>query len=222
MSRVVVEITMSLDGFVAGPGAGAEQPLGEGGERLHDWYFGLRSWRAAHGLEGGEEGPDSDLADQSMASAGAVVMGRRMFCDDIGPWGDEPSPGRWGEDPPFGVPVFVMTHHPREPLDRRGGTTFTFVTEGVAEAVGRARAAAGDADVWIGGGADVVQQCLSTGLVDELRLHVAPLLLGGGTRLFANVRGGEDLRLEPLEATTSAAVTHLRYGVVGSGSPSVS
>jgi dihydrofolate reductase len=213
MSRVVFEITMSLDGFVAGPNQTLEEPLGKGGEELHDWITRLASWRERHGLEGGETGPDSDLMAESIDKQGAIVMGRRMFSSGEGPWDDDPkADGWWGDDPPFRVPVFVLTHHAREPVVKQGGTTYTFVTDGIESALEEARAAAGEKDVYIAGGANVIQQYLAAGLVDEFLLHVTPILLGGGVRLFDNV-GPKDARLELVETIPSELVTHLRYRV---------
>jgi dihydrofolate reductase len=209
MGQVRVELSMSLDGFVAGPNATLEQPLGTGGEQLHEWVVRLASWRAPHGLEGGETGPDDDLFAASLASTRAVVMGRKMFSGGSGPWADDPkADGWWGDDPPFHAPVFVVTHHERETLEKAGGTSFTFVTDGLEAALDRAREAAGDGDVLIAGGADVAQQALAAGRVDRVQLHVAPLLLGGGTRLFAD---GEPQALEQGEVVSSPHVTHLTY-----------
>lgn len=212
MGQAKVNITMSLDGYVAGPGQSEEHPLGIGGMRLHDWIFGLRSWRETHGLEGGESGPDDALAAEILDGVGAVVMGRNMFGGGPGPWREPAWEGWWGADPPFHVPVFVLTRHPREPLAMEGGTTFTFVTDGLAAALERARAAAGDRDVSIAGGASTVNQALAAGVVDELQLHVAPLLLGGGERLFEGL--AEPPALELTRTVASPAVTHLRYRVV--------
>src|SRR4051794_30320096 len=178
------EITQSLDGFVAGPEPSMQDPLGKRGEDLHEWIVALAAWREPHGHEGGEEGPESDQIHESRARAGAVVMGRSMFSGGSGPWEDDPNAnGWWGDEPPFGMPVFVVTHHEREPLDL-GATRFEFVTGGIEEAHERAVAAAGDQDVQIAGGASVGRQALAAGLVDELLIHTAPVLLGGGTRLF--------------------------------------
>jgi dihydrofolate reductase len=202
MGEVFLDITTSLDGFVAGPNDGPELPLGRGGERLHEWLFGLASWRAPHGLEGGETNSSSEILEEALQAQGAIVLGKRMFENAQG----------WGENPPFHKPVFVLTHTAREPLAKDGGTTFTFVTDGVESAVEQARAAAGDKDVAIAGGASVAQQCLQAGLLDELQIHVVPLLLGGGRRLFEDV--GELVELEPTRVVESPGVTHLRYRVV--------
>jgi dihydrofolate reductase len=213
MGRVVIEISQSLDGFVAGPNPTLETPLGEGGELLHKWAFGLAAWRERHGLSGGEDNADSRMVAESLAATGAVVMGRRMFSGGAGPWDADPNAdGWWGDDPPFRAPVFVVTHHPREPVSKQGGTTFTFVTEGVGAAIEGARAAAGDRDVLVYGGASAVQQALRTGLVDELQIHLVPVLLGGGTRLLDGLQPA-DVRLEPADMMDSPGVTHLRYRV---------
>ncbi|WP_255168245.1 dihydrofolate reductase family protein [Natrononativus amylolyticus] len=205
---VVAEISTSLDGFVAGPNDGPENALGDGGERLHEWVYELSSWRAQHGLEGGTTNETDERLAESVENTGAVVMGRRMFSNEDGPWGDEPFEGHWGDEPPFGVPVFVLTHHPREPLEL-GGTTFTFVTEGVDDALERAREAAGEKDISIAGGASTIRQCLRTGLLDELRIHLVPVLLGDGIRLFD--RSGDRIELERTRVSESDGVTHLEF-----------
>ncbi|MGH3011142.1 MAG: dihydrofolate reductase family protein [Gaiellaceae bacterium] len=212
MPQVRFEISMSLDGFVAGPNRTVDQPLGEGGEGLHEWATRLASWRESHGLPGGEKNADDEIMAESQRNIGAVVMGRGMFGGD-GPWGDDPWEGWWGDEPPFHGPVFVLTHHAREPLVKEGGTTFTFVTEGVEAAVEQALAAADGKDVLVAGGASVAQQALAAGLVDELRIHIAPVLLGDGVRLFDGL-GPDSVRLEGVRAIHSPAVTHLGYRVV--------
>jgi dihydrofolate reductase len=204
-------ITMSLDGFVAGPNATLEEPLGEGGEDLHEWIVGLESWRKQHGLEGGETNPDDEIVRETHERSGAFVMGRRMFSGGEGPWEDDPNPnGWWGDDPPFGAPVFVVTHHRREPLTF-GSTTYTFV-DGVEEAIRQAREAAGGRDVQVSGGGNVAQQALDAGLLDELHLHVAPVLLGSGVRLFERP---ERRPIELERVVGSPQVTHLQYRVAG-------
>jgi dihydrofolate reductase len=211
MTKVVVDITVSLDGFVAGPSPTLDAPLGEGGERLHEWAVGLESFQLHHGGEGGETGRDNDVLEEAFAAAGAHVMGRRMFSGGEGAWEDDPNAdGWWGDRPPFGHPVFVLTHHAREPLEL-DGTTFHFVTEGFDAALERARGAAGDRDVAIAGGASAVQQALRAGAVDELQIHTAPVLLGGGTPLFA----GERPTLEIIRTIESPRVTHVKYRVLG-------
>ena len=215
MGRTVLDISVSLDGFVAGPNPSLELPLGEGGELLHDWVVGLAAWRERHGLAGGEETAGSELVAASVARTGAVVMGRRMFSGGGGAWeNDRKADGWWGDEPPFRVPVFVVTHHPREALVRQGGTTFTFVTDGVESAVEEARAAAGEKDVSIAGGASVAQQALGAGLLDEMLIHLVPVLLGSGTRLFD---AGTLARLECTQVLDAAGATHIRYDVLPVG-----
>jgi dihydrofolate reductase len=214
MGQVTCEISMSLDGFVAGTDPGPDQPLGAGGERLHEWVVGLASWRERHGMTGGTEGADSDLLHESIDKIGAVVMGRGMFGGGDGPWGDEPWEGWWGDNPPFHVPVFVLTHHPREPLAKQEGTTFNFVTDGIESALEQARVAAGDKNVGVSGGADVAQRYMKAGLVDELLIHLVPILLGDGVRLFENHVGANENGLETMSVVASPGVTHLRYRVV--------
>jgi dihydrofolate reductase len=212
MGKVVLDISSSLDGFVAGPSPSLEQPLGEGGEQLHEWIVRLASWRERHGKSGGETNPDDELMAESLAGTGAVLMGRRMFSGGEGLWEDDPNAdGWWGDEPPFGVPVFVLTHHVRAPLER-GRTTYTFVTDGVESAVEQARAAAGERNVSVAGGASVAQQALNAGLLDELEIHLVPILLGGGTRLLDGL--DPKIKLERVRVVDSPAVTHLRYRVV--------
>jgi dihydrofolate reductase len=212
MTLLTLDISMSLDGFIAGPNPTVEEPLGEGGEGLHEWVVRLASWRESHGYEGGETNVDDEIVRETLAAAGAVVMGRRMFSGGEGPWEDDPkADGWWGDEPPFGMPVFILTHHARETVHKQGGTSFTFVTDGPEAALERAREAAGDRNVAIGGGASVVQQYLRAGLLDELQLHVVPILLGGGVRLLD---GLDPLQLEVTRVVESPAVTHLKYRVV--------
>ncbi len=211
MSRVRVHISVSADGYVAGPNQSEENPLGEAGERLHDWVVALRAWRAPHGLEGGEVNASNAVVEEAQANIGAEIMGRGKFGGGPDPWGKDPWRGWWGEDPPFHMPVFVLTHHQREPLTL-SDTTFTFVTGGIEAALEQARAAAGEKDVLIGGGADVINQYLAAGHVDELELHVVPLLLGGGARLFEGI--GPDLELEQIRVVEAPGVAHLKYRVV--------
>ncbi len=213
MSKVFADISISLDGFVAGPSPTLEDPLGVGGERLHDWVIGLEAWRKRHGLEGGDTTPSSAVVEEGVARQGSVVMGRRMFSGGDGPWEDDPNPdGWWGDDPPFHVSVFVLTHHAREPLSKNGGTTFTFVTDGFESALEQARAAAGDRDVAIAGGASAIQQAMAAGLLDEIQINLAPVLLGGGTPLFAS--GVDQNGFELDRVVDAPGVTHLRYRVV--------
>jgi dihydrofolate reductase len=213
MTKLTLDISMSLDGFIAGPNQTLEEPLGKGGERLHEWVTRLEAWREPHGLEGGETNADSEVVTEALAAAGAIVMGRRMFSGGEGPWEDDPNPDAWwGDNPPFHVPVFVITHHERETVAKEGGTTFTFVTDGIESALEEARAVAGDKNVALGGGADVVQQYLKAGLLDELQIHVVPLLLGGGVSLFGSL-GIDQAELEQTRVIASPSVTHLRYSV---------
>ena len=213
MGKLRLDISMSLDGFVAGPNPSLDEPLGVGGERLHEWVLDLAAWRETHGKSGGVVNVDSEVVEESIGSTGAVIMGRNMFGGGDGPWGEDPWQGWWGDDPPFHVPVFVLTHHAREPLAKQGGTTFTFVTEGIESALEQAKAAAGDKDVLLAGGASVAQQYLGAGLLDEVQIHLAPVLLGGGVRLLENLDAGK-VGLELTRVIESPAVTHLRYRVV--------
>jgi len=211
MGLLRFEIAMSLDGYVAGPNQTREEPLGEGGEGLHVWALELDAWRKRHGREGGETNPSSAVMEEGLARTGAHVMGRKMFGGGSGPWDEaEPWNGWWGEEPPFRKPVFVLTHHPRRPLELTG-TTFTFVTDGIESALAQAQEAAGGKDVQISGGADVCNQYLAAGLVDELQINLAPVVLGDGERLFEGV--GPDLKLEQLRAVEAPGVTHLTYRV---------
>ncbi len=212
MSRTRFQISMSLDGYVAGPNQGEEHPLGEGGEQLHEWALALQAWREPHGQEGGEVNASSPVMAEMQENVGAVVMGRNMFGPGRGPWEEYPWDGWWGEDPPFHTPVYVVTHHPREPLEMQGGTTFHFVTDGVEAAIARAKEAAGDRDVSIGGGANVARQALKAGLVDELTLNVVPVILGGGARLLDDL-GSANFTLQCTRVVAAPAVTHLTYRV---------
>jgi len=202
---------MSLDGFVAGPNQSTDNPLGIGGMRLHEWVFPLAAWRAMHGLEGGEVNESARVVEESLADIGATVMGRNMFGGHPGPWAaSEPWNGWWGSNPPFHHPVFVLTHHAREPLELEGGTTFTFVTDGIAAALEQARRAAGGKDVALAGGAKAAQQYLAAGLVDEMEINVVPTLLGSGKRLFDGI--GDDLHgLELVRTIAAPQVTHLKF-----------
>jgi dihydrofolate reductase len=199
MTQVTTDMAISVDGYTAGPNQRLDAPFGDGIDgRLHRWMF--------------DEPEANAAALEAIAAPTAYVMGRNMFGPGRGAW-DEQWKGWWGDDPPYHAPVFVLTHHAREPLAMQGGTTFTFVTDGIESALTQARAAAGDGDVAIAGGAATVNQYLAAGLIDELRLHVVPLIIGKGERLFEGV---ENITLEPLEVTNNDLVTHLRYRVVGS------
>lgn len=211
MTNVRVHISVSADGYVAGPNQSLENPLGEGGENLHDWMIALRAWRERHGREGGEVNASNAVVEEAQANVGAEIMGRGKFGGGPGPWGDDPWRGWWGEEPPFHVPVFVLTHHERAPLTL-ADTTFTFVTDGIESALEQARTVAAGKDIFIGGGAEAINEYLAAGLVDELELHVVPLVLGGGARLFDGV--GPDLRLEQVRSVEAPGVTHLKYRVV--------
>jgi len=210
MSRVTCQISASLDGFVAGPNQSLENPLGEGGERLHEWAIATDAWRARHRREGGEHNADAEVIADVTQNVGAYIMGRKMFGGGDGPH-DERWRGWWGEDPPFHVPVFVLTHHAREPLPMEGGTTFTFVTDGIESALEQARAAAGERDVQIAGGATAVQQYLAAGLLDQLYLHTVPVILGAGERLLDGVG---DPALEIVDVVNGPGATHVKYRVV--------
>lgn len=215
MSLFRLDISMSLDGYVAGPNQSEETPLGEGGEQLHEWAIPLAAWRQSHGMAGGEVNASSAVVEESRQNLGATVMGRNMFGGGKGPWGEDAWNGWWGDDPPFHMPVFILTHHAREPVPMKGGTTFTFVTDGIESALSQARDAAGDQDVALAGGANVAQQYLQAGLIDDLQLHVVPVLLGSGARLFDNV-DGTAAGLECTRMVAAPGVTHLRYRVARS------
>ncbi len=211
MSRLRFKISMSLDGFVAGPSQSLDNPLGIGGMRLHEWVFPLAAWRAMQGLPGGEVNESTRVVEESLADIGATVMGRNMFGGHPGPWtGEKPWNGWWGVDPPFHHPVFVLTHHARAPLELEGGTAFTFVTDGIESALGQARRAAGGKDVSLAGGARAAQQYLAAGLVDEMEIHLVPILLGRGERLLDGL--GDDLHgLELVRTVAAPTVTHLKF-----------
>ncbi|GAA2125207.1 dihydrofolate reductase family protein [Streptomyces synnematoformans] len=212
MSKLRCHISISLDGYVAGPHQSQEHPLGEGGEGLHDWVVPLAAWRAAHGMEGGAVTASTPVFEESTANIGAAVMGRGMFGPPgRGPWADdEPWYGWWGDEPPYHYPVFVLTHHPRESVEMAGGTTFHFVTEGIESALARAKEAAGGKDVMLYGGGETVRQYLAAGLLDVLELHVVPVLLGGGSRPLDGL-GDTDVRLEQVRAVAGDGVAHLTY-----------
>jgi dihydrofolate reductase len=214
MARLRLNITMSLDGYVAGPDQSVENPLGVDGERLHEWAFELRTFHEIHGREGGTTGPDDQVLAEMVSNVGAYIMGRHMFGGGEGPWGDDSWRGWWGDDPPYHTPVFVLTHHAREPLEMQGGTTFHFVTDGIEAALERARDAAGDLDILLAGGAEAAQQYLRAGLVDEMEVHVVPLLLGAGARLFDNT-DGRQTAYECVRAICSPSVSHYKYRRVG-------
>ncbi|HET6551810.1 MAG TPA: dihydrofolate reductase family protein [Solirubrobacter sp.] len=206
---IFTDITMSLDGFVAGPDPTQQEPLGAGGMQLHEWAIGATAWREAHGLEGGEVNVDSDWIAETIANVGAGIMGRKMYSGGAGGWDADPNPrGWWGDEPPFHHPVFVLTHHAREPLEMEGGTTFHFVTGGIDEALERARDAAQGKDVQVHGGGSAVQQALAAGALDVLQVHIAPVLLGTGTPLLGGTAGTLE-RTRVVESPTGTI--HVRY-----------
>jgi dihydrofolate reductase len=212
MSKFRCHISVSADGFVAGPDQSEENPLGEGGESLHDWSVSLAAWREAHEKQGGDVNASTRIIEERHENVGASVMGRNMFGPiGGGDWGDGRWTGWWGDDPPYHHDVFVVTHHPREPVEMAGGTTFHFVTDGIEPALERARAAADGQDVLLWGGADIINQYLAAGLLDELELHIAPVLLGGGARLFDDVG---DVKLEQVRALEAPGVTHVKYRIL--------
>ncbi len=210
MAILRLNITMSLDGYVAGRNQSVTHPLGEGGEQLHEWAFATRTFRSVHGMEGGATGPDDDIAAQYFQNVGATIMGRHMFGGGDGPWGFSPWNGWWGENPPFHMPVFVLTHHGRDPLEMQGGTTFHFVTEGIHAALQRAKDAGRGKDITLGGGAAVAQQYLKAGLIDQMDIHVVPALLGDGVRLFDNT-SGQQAGYECIRIVNSPTVSHYKY-----------
>jgi dihydrofolate reductase len=215
VSKLRLKLSMSLDGFVAGPDQSVSNPLGIGGMRLHDWIFPLAAWRKMQGQDGGDINASTQVIDDALANIGATIMGRNMFGGHPGPWtakqpGQPRWDGWWGANPPFHHPVFVLTHHARAPLALAGGTTFTFVTDGIASALEQARRAAAGRDVSLGGGAKAAQQYLAAGLVDEMEISLAPTLLGSGERLFGG--GVTDLHGLHLVRTVAAPnVTHLKF-----------
>jgi dihydrofolate reductase len=210
MSKLRLSITMSLDGFVAGPDQSEQDPLGNGGMQLHQWMVPLKAFRESHGEEGGEVNASTPIAEGILAGTGATIMGRNMFGGGPGPWGPEPWKGYWGDEPPYQHPVFVLTRCAREPLEMQGGTTFYFVTDGIESALEQAREVAGDKDISLGGGASVVQQYLAAGLLDEMLISVVPLFLGRGARLFDNLDWAKP-KLRQVEAIEAPGVTHIRY-----------
>ncbi len=216
MAKLKFTVTMSLDGYVAGPGQSEENPLGVGGIALHEWAFATKSFHDDHGGDGddGESGLDDEHSAAWNQNVGSWIMGRNMFGPVRGEWGDSGWNGWWGDDPPYHAPVFVLTHHEREPVQMSGGTKFEFVTDGVESALARARAAAGGLDVSIGGGAETLQQYLRAGLVDEFEIHAVPVLLGSGSRLFENLDGGPK-GYECKELVSSPAVAHYTYARKG-------
>jgi dihydrofolate reductase len=201
---------MSLDGFTAGPHQSLDNPLGVGGMRLHEWVFPLKYWRQMHGQSGGEVNASNRVVEESTVNIGATIMGRNMFGGHPGAWSREkPWTGWWGQNPPYHHPVFVLTHHARAPLTLEGGTTFTFVTDGIESALEQARRAAKGKDVALAGGAKAAQQYLKAGLVDEMLISQAPVLLGNGERLFEGVDDLHGLAL--VQTVAEPNVTHLKF-----------
>jgi len=214
MAIVRFNLAISLDGYLAGPHQSLENPLGIGGFRLHEWAFSLAAFRRMHGQTGGDVNASTQIVEESLTGVGAVIMGRNMFGGGPGPWREDPPwTGWWGDDPPYHAPVFVLTHHVRAPLVMQGGTTFTFVTDGIASALAQARAAAAGRDVVISGGARTVQQYLAAGAVDEVNLSIVPVLLQGGERLLDHL-GAAELRLEQVRVIDAPGVTHIKYRVI--------
>ena len=212
MPKVKAQITVSLDGYMAGPNQSEKDPLGEGGEELHEWVFKLASWRGEHGLEGGEteENPSDTVLAAAQQNIGGVVMGRNMFGPVRGDWPDEEWKGWWGENPPFHCPVYVLTHHAREPIELEGATSFHFVTEGIEKAMAEAKEAADDRDVTIGGGASTLQQAIAAGLLEEILVTQVPVLLGGGERLFDHLAAGA-AKAELTAVVEGPDAVHLTY-----------
>jgi dihydrofolate reductase len=214
MGKVNFDVAISLDGYLAGPNPRFEEPLGDGGEQVHEWMLRTATWARDHGGggEGGTTDRDDEIVRERTENVGAYIMGREMFGGGPGGW-DEDWKGWWGDNPPDHVPVYVLTHHPREPVPMEGGTTFHFVTDGAESALAQAKAAAGDKHVQIAGGADVIQQYLKMGVVDEFQLHIAPILLGGGVRLLDGL-GNDEIKIEVVRAVESPLVTHVKYRVL--------
>jgi dihydrofolate reductase len=212
MPKIKAHTSISLDGYTAGPNQSEDNPLGEGGEDLHNWMFQLKSWRENHGEEGGITGESDTVVEEMNENMGAGIMGRNMFGPDRGDWGDSDWKGWWGDEPPYHSPVYVLTPHEREPIEMEGGTTFYFVTDGIESALEQAREAAGDKDIHVHGGASTVRQYLNLGVIDEITLNLSPILLGGGERLFEDL-GDEPPQLELERVLTPPNVVHLTYSV---------
>ncbi len=218
MGQVRAHVMVTLDGYLAGPDMSPEQPFGSGMDGFLDWIFKLETFRQQIGMDGGKTGPSNDVIRETQVGLGATIIGRNMFGGSPGPWGpgrwgDEPWRGWWGDNPPYHTPVFVLTHHAREPLEMEGGTTFYFITEGIEVALERAREAAGDLDVRIGGGAATLNQYLAAGHVDELELHLVPKIAGAGQRLFENL-GATRPQMELVRTVEAPEVTHLKYRIL--------
>jgi dihydrofolate reductase len=212
MSALRLSITMSLDGYVAGPEQSEKNPLGIGGMQLHEWFFPLKEFREMHGEQGGEVNAGSAVVKARQANIGATIMGRKMFGPVRGPWPDESWRGWWGENPPYHHPVFVLTHYPREPLTMAGGTTFHFIPDGIESALARAKEAAAGKDISLAGGASVANQYLAAGLVDAIDISIAPMILGAGERLFEGIERGV-VELTQDRVVEAPGVAHIRYCV---------
>jgi dihydrofolate reductase len=213
VSKVRYSTSMSLDGFVAGRDQSLENPLGVGGHRLHEWMRALAVWRKEVGLQGGETNASTAVLEEEDTDVGAIIMGRNMFGGGIGPWGQDPWRGWWGDNPPFHLPVFVLTHHARVPLELQGGTSFTFVSDGIGAALELARDAANGSEVVVSGGGSVAKQYLAAGLLDEMVIHLVPVLLTDGVRLFDPLTTPE-VRIEQVRVIEAPDVTHLTYRIV--------
>ena len=213
MGKAWFQLSVSLDGYSAGPYQSEDHPIGVGGMKLFDWLFALEAWHRLSGQKGGEVNASTPIFEEALSDYGAVVMGRNMFGGGPGPWREDPPwTGWWGDDPPYHTPVFVLTHHAREPIEMEGGTSFHFVTQGFEAAYAQARETAGEDGIDIAGGASTVRQALAAGVIDELTLDVVPVLLGSGERLFDGV---ESLGFEPVEVLHSPLATHIRYRRAG-------
>ncbi len=212
MTKLRLSITMSLDGYVAAPDQNENDPLGVGGLELHEWFFPLREFREMHGEQGGETNASSAVVQERRANIGATIMGRNMFGPIRGQWPDESWRGWWGEGPPYHHPVFVLTHHPREPLEMQGGTTFHFITDGIKSALAQAKDAAKGQNISLAGGASVMNQYLAADLVDEIDVSIAPVILGAGERLFEGLERGSP-KLTQIRAVDAPGVTHIKYQV---------
>jgi len=211
MAKTKARISISLDGYMAGPNQGEANPLGEGGEALHEWAFRQASFQEMHDLgDAGERGVSDEIVRASLDNLGAVVMGRNMFGPVRGDWPDEDWQGWWGEDPPFHCPVYVLTHHPRDPFELDGGNSFHFVTEGIEVAIAAAKEAADDRDVTVGGGAATLQQAIAAGLLDEILVIQVPVLLGAGERLFDGLAAGA-AKVDLVDVIEDAELLHLTY-----------
>jgi dihydrofolate reductase len=212
MGKVWFQLSVSLDGYAAGPHQSEQDPIGVGGMKLFEWQFALQAWRRMSGQAGGESNASTPVFEEALTDYGAVVMGRNMFGGGPGPWRqDRPWNGWWGEEPSYHTPVFVLTHHDRDPLPMKGGTTFVFVADGIESALQQAKEAAGTKNILLGGGPNIVRQYLAAGLVDEFELHIVPVVLGAGERLLDDVGTPE---LEQVRVIEAPGVTHVRYRVV--------